>query len=90
MGIRGLETFVDSLHKDKVTRDRVFETLKLSDLKLVIDGNQFNHFVSSVFGLGAYGGQYDQFYQKLKQLLLILKDSIEIVLFDGGKENNAN
>jgi hypothetical protein len=86
MGIRGLETFLDSFYNND-ENNFIFELKKLKELKLVIDGNQFSHVLSSMFKLGSYGGNYDIYYEKVKALLSKLKDSIEMVVFDGAKEN---
>ena len=86
MGIRGLETFLDNYYNSE-SREKIFETVRLGEFKLVIDGNLFIHFVSSLFKQNEYGGNYYQLYEKLKRILAILKDSIEIVIFDGAKES---
>lgn len=86
MGIRGLETFVDRIYHSE-NRNQVFDELKLSELKLVIDGNQFAYVLSTLYQQGLFGGNYDEFYQRVKGLLLRLKNSIEIIIFDGAKES---
>ena len=85
MGIRGLESFLDYYYEDK--NAGIFVKTKLKDLKLVIDGNQFAYLLSNTFKCGHYAGHYDFFYEKTKTLLAKLKNSIEIIIFDGGKEN---
>ncbi|CAF1031044.1 unnamed protein product [Brachionus calyciflorus] len=86
MGIRGLETFIDRYYNSE-DRLKIFDELALSEIKLVIDGNQFAYVVSSLFKQGHYGGNYDQFYENLKNLLIQLKPSIECIIFDGAKES---
>ena len=86
MGIRGLETFVDRIYNSE-DRLKAFDELDLSELKLVIDGNQFAYVLSSLFKQGHYGGSYDQFYEFAKHLLTKLKPSMEIIIFDGAKES---
>ncbi|RNA40595.1 asteroid 1 -like protein [Brachionus plicatilis] len=86
MGIRGLETFIDRIYTSQ-DREKVFDLLPLSELKLVIDGNQFVYALTSLGKHGHYGGNYDQFYATTKQLLTKLKPSIELVIFDGAKES---
>lgn len=86
MGIRGLETFVDRIFNSE-DKYKVFEDFYLSDLKFVIDGNQFVYTLTSIAKHGHYGGNYDQFYSIAKQLLIKLKPSIQIIIFDGAKES---
>jgi hypothetical protein len=86
MGIRGLESFLDAIYRSEY-REQVFTMRPLSELKLAIDGNLFMHFVSSLCQVGAYGGNYDQFYAMLKLILLKMRPSIAIVIFDGAKES---
>ena len=85
MGIRGLETFLDYYYNDK--QSDIFRSTKLKDLRLVIDGNQFAYLLSSAYKCGHYGGHYDYFYDRIKKLLSKLKNSIQMIIFDGGKEN---
>ena len=87
MGIRGLETFIDKIYNSENNKLFVFSEMKFIDLKLVIDGNQFLYSLSSMFKQGLYGGNYDDFYQKTKALLIKMKKSIEIIIFDGSKES---
>lgn len=86
MGIRGLETFVDRVFNSE-DKNQVFTDFYLSDLKLVIDGNQFVYTLTSIAKHGHYGGNYDQFYSIAKNLLIKLKPSIQIIIFDGAKES---
>ena len=86
MGIRGLETMLESFYKSEHS-SKIFAQKKLKDLRLVIDGNQLAYLLSNMYKCGHYGGHYDYFYEKIKKLLGKLKNSIEIIIFDGGKEN---
>lgn len=88
MGIRGLETFLERIYSGP-NRSMVYTDTKLKDLRLVIDGNQFSYFLSSLFSLNRTGGAYDVYYAKLKVLLSQLAPSIEVVIFDGCKEFQA-
>jgi hypothetical protein len=86
MGIRGLETMLESFYKSEHS-SKIFTQKKLKDLHLIIDGNQLAYLLSNMYKCGHYGGHYDYFYEKIKKLLSKLKNSIEIIIFDGGKEN---
>ena len=86
MGIRGLESLLEGFYTSEHS-SKIFTQTKLKDLRLVIDGNQFAYILSNIYQSGLYGGNYDYFYENVKKLLGKLKSSIEIVIFDGGREN---
>lgn len=88
MGIRGLETFLDNIYQSP-SRNAVFTDTHLRDLRLVIDGNQFSYFLSSLFHSNQLGGNYDQYYAEIKPILTQLAPSIDTVIFDGAKELQA-
>jgi hypothetical protein len=64
-----------------------FVLRELKDLNLVIDGNQFPYHISHMLKSNEYGGNYDQIYDKIREIFQILKPFIEIVIFDGSKED---
>jgi hypothetical protein len=77
---------LDVLYRSEY-RDKIFTMTPLAHLKLVVDGNQFTHFISGLLRMGAYGGNYDLYYAGLRQILVKLKPSIHMVIFDGAKES---
>ena len=88
MGIRGLESFFDSIYQS-ASRNSVFTDIPLRDLRLVIDGNHFSYFLSCLFEQNQLTGNYDQYYAEIKNLLAQLAPNIEAVIFDGAKELQA-
>lgn len=87
MGIKGLESFVDSIYKNK--KSNVFKYKNLKDLKFVIDANQLSYLIYDWHKDGHYGGNYDLLYENYKSLFTKLKPYIEIVIFDGSKEDKT-
>lgn len=88
MGIKGLETLIDSLYSNS-NENCIFTNKNLSSLKLVIDGTQLAYKLTSSLKTGHYGGNYDQIFEKAKQFLERLKPYIEVIIFDGSKESIA-
>ena len=64
-----------------------FVLRELKDLRLIVDGNQLPYHISHIIKSNEYGGNYDQIYEKIKEIFQILKPYIEVVIFDGSKED---
>ena len=64
MGIKGLETFVDSIYSEENGARNAFDRVPLSNLKLVIDGNQLPYAFFQIHRLGHYGGNYDTLFDE--------------------------
>ncbi|XP_055600606.1 protein asteroid-like [Uranotaenia lowii] len=84
MGVRGLTTYIAA------NAERYLEPFELHDCDLVIDGDNlcFQLYVRSEAGMGAFGGNYDNFYRAVLDFFALLrKCSIRPwVLLDGGYE----
>ena len=80
MGIRGLESFVDSLDKSGCMVKK-----SLDQIKFVIDGNQLAHIICRELDTtnNKHGGNYDGLYKKANEILVALKPYIAIIIFDG-------
>jgi hypothetical protein len=80
MGIRGLESFIDSLDKSNCMVKK-----RLDQIKFVIDGNQLAHIICSELDTcnNKHGGNYDNLYEKTNEILVALKPYIAIIIFDG-------
>jgi len=80
MGIRGLESFIDSLDKSSCMIKN-----RLDQIKFVIDGNQLANIICSELDTynNKHGGNYDNLYEKTNEILVALKPYIAIIIFDG-------
>ena len=79
MGVRGLTSYVNA-------QGLFWETYKLRDTTLVIDGNGLCHYVYAQSNLDCrYGGQYDEFEEELKVFFAKLTSYgvTPYVVFDG-------
>lgn len=88
MGIRGLETFLESIYSSE-NRDKVYTDRELRKTRFVVDGNNFAYILSSLFASNRTGGNYDQYREFLKRVLASLANSIELIIFDGSKDAQA-
>ena len=90
MGIKGLETFIDSLYKNKrsASHSQFINNVSLSNIKLVIDANQLPYVIcNELYRSNQHGGNYDEIYSKTKEILVALKPFIAKIIFDGSKED---
>jgi hypothetical protein len=91
MGIIGLETFITNVHKnlngDFSHPSSPFKLVPLRNIKLVIDGNQLPYLICSQMQSNHFGGNYDQLYEVIKSALTQLMPYIEMIVFDGSKED---
>ncbi|KAK7114748.1 single-strand DNA endonuclease ASTE1-like [Littorina saxatilis] len=79
MGIHGLTSFIDN--NPHMLKDR-----QLHDCKIVIDGNNFYHFLYSYCNVRfQFGGDYDIYQRKISMIFNLFKScGIEVfVVFDG-------
>ncbi|ESO90831.1 hypothetical protein LOTGIDRAFT_122662 [Lottia gigantea] len=80
MGVKGLTSFIDD-------NPVLLQDFKLSNCKVILDGNNFIHFVYQNYNEShQYDGDYHNYYRKIVQLFNSLKQcNVEaIVIFDGG------
>lgn len=91
MGIIGLETFINNLHKnlngDYSHPSSPFKLVPLRNIKLVIDGNLLPYLFCSQMRTNHFGGNYDQLYEVIKTTLTQFMPYIEMIVFDGSKED---
>jgi hypothetical protein len=88
MGIKGLESFLTNTYNQSKDRSNSpFVTTELKNLKLIVDGNQLPYHISEILNTNQHGGNYDQLYHKIRVVFQILKPFIEVVIFDGSKED---
>ncbi|XP_071092445.1 single-strand DNA endonuclease ASTE1-like [Haliotis cracherodii] len=83
MGIRGFTSFVDS------NNNRLLQDHNLHCTRVVIDGNNFYHFLYQYLHVKHhYGGDYDVFYKKVKEIFQMFEecDIKPFIVFDGGYE----
>ena len=79
MGVRGLTSYVEA-------QGLFWETYKLRDTTLVIDGNGLYHYLYAHYNLDyRYGGQYDEFEEEVKVFFAKLTSHgvTPYVVFDG-------
>ncbi|XP_067652566.1 single-strand DNA endonuclease ASTE1-like [Haliotis asinina] len=86
MGIRGFTTFVDG------NNTRLLQDYNLHSTRVVIDGNNFYHFLYQYLHVKhCYGGDYDVFYKKVTDIFQLFEecDIKPFVVFDGGYETDG-
>lgn len=89
MGIIGLQNLTERVFNDTRQTNQVYEFRSLKKLKFVVDGNQIPYVLCSISKSAIHGGNYDDYYNLARGFLEKLKPFIEIVIFDGSKEDPA-
>ncbi|KAK6178565.1 hypothetical protein SNE40_013326 [Patella caerulea] len=82
MGVKGLTAFIDD-------NPVLLQDYKLHDCKVILDGNNFIHFVYNKYSLTfQYDGDYFNYYKKIQLLFSNFKlcNIHPYVIFDGGYE----
>jgi hypothetical protein len=91
MGIIGLAAFITNVHKSLKGNyshpSSPFKRVPLGSIKLVIDGNLLPYLICSEKRSNHFGGNYDQLYEVIKTALTQLMPYIEMIVFDGSKED---